>query len=108
MTLVDKALAVMGDRERIASGELRSHLLPGWRREYGDDMAGRQSAGYAVAQRLGVSPRQVKEEKRSYYYREDLLRASTPSVPREPTGPFCLRCQQHSSPGSTRCNHCGD
>jgi hypothetical protein len=112
MRMVERALAVIGDRDQIASAELRYHLFPDWRRQYGDSMEGRQQVGLEMARALGVSPHQVQtsEGYRSVYFRRDLEARASQERPPRAGAPFRARCTDCNLPhhgGPTPCKFCG-
>jgi len=122
MSMRQRALELMGDRDSIASGELRARLFPDWRQRHGDDMPGRQAAGLEMARALGVSPhqKQTAEGWRSLYLRADLEQRDHVPVVTEPARPAPAPHRVPEGPtaepgsddwlaarGITRCRKCG-
>jgi hypothetical protein len=116
VSLVSRALAVMGDNDTISSGQLLWKLDPNYLTTYGS----RQKGGYHLSKALGVRPHHfydpTKERWRSEYHRADLeakLRGTTaPSLAVVPAEPAPVAAPPVPAPpvavddGITRCQ-CG-
>jgi hypothetical protein len=105
-----RALVAIGDRTKIASGELITALLPDWRDKFNNSM---QKAGYWLSKALDARPRRELTEYgfRSFYYRNDLegvtrvlppVPAPTPTTTAEWGSDEWLAAR-----GIARCRHCG-
>jgi hypothetical protein len=120
--LVARALAIMGDRESITSGELIRRLDPLWQTRGDTPQKSMQRAGFHLSRSLGIKPRREATEFgwRSFYYREDLLAAQRPEESRISSAPvavlrpaapandnaFHKPADRTTTPGLVRCHSC--
>lgn len=108
MSMLDDALAIIGQRNSASSRELVAKLMPNWRTEHGT----MQRAGYVLAKALGVSPihGEIAGRYRSLYLRADLEAKRGEAQP-EPTPlrvvePAAKPADRTTTPGLTRCRAC--
>jgi hypothetical protein len=106
--LVARALAIMGDRESITSGELIRRLDPLWQTRGDTPQKSMQRAGFHLSRSLGVKPRREATEFgwRSFYYREDLLAARDGAPSPAPVAPLRpVNQTTHVAPANVQVGH---